>query len=618
MDNPILFEQLDRAIDALLATDSLGLRGDGAAPDAEVAPLIPIADQLRGLPSNDFKLRLKADLERSAKMASTSTATQASTSATRQPARESFPRPEGYRTITPYLTVKNAEGLLDFVKQTFRPSVLEEVKGPGGRLHAEVRIGNSQVMMGSSPDGPWFPTSLHVRVDKVDEVYERALAAGAKSAHGPREMNYGERAATVIDASGNNWYLATPHAGKTHWLPEMSDVTVYLHPRSSADLIDFAKHAFGAEEIERHADGGVVHHAKIRVGDSVLEMGDGQGENDSMPTMLYMYVQDVDAAYDRAVGAGATSVAAPAEMPYGDYVGSVADPFGNRWYMASPTRAHRPARASQKQPPAASATESKVSYIRPGFRTLTPYLLVNGAAQEIEFMKNGLGATETFRVPVGDRIMHAQMQLGAAVVELSDATAEFPARPMVNIFYVTDPDAAYARALAGGGTSMYPVSTKPWGDRDGVVVSPGGVVWCLSTRGGGDHLTADTPPIVSGFSVNGAPAYIEFMKRAFGAEEIFTHRTPDGIVMHSRLRIGNSELGGGELAAFGGHHRRECPFLMHMYIPDVDAVYANALAAGATSVRGLEDAPYGDRTATVLDPFGNLWSLATHVRDVKF
>jgi PhnB protein len=55
-----------------------------------------------------------------------------------------------------------------------------------------------------------------------------------------------------------------------------------------------------------------------------------------------------------------------------------------------------------------------------------------------------------------------------------------------------------------------------------------------------------------------------------------------------------------------------------MYVPDTEAVYAKALSAGATTIRGLEDAPYGDRTATVQDPFGNLWSLATHVRDVKF
>ena len=617
MDNPRLFEQLDRAIDALLAADSLQLRGDGAAPDTEVAALIPLAEDLRALPREDFKAQLKADLERSAKMATPGT--QASTSATQRPTRESLPRPEGYRTITPYLTVQNAEQLLDFVKRTFRATVLEEVKGPAGRFHAEVRIGDSSLMMGSSPSGPWFPTSLHVRVDKVDEVYERAVGAGAKSVHGPQEMEYGERAATVIDASGNNWYLATPHPGKTHWLPEMSDVTVYLHPKSSDALFDFANRAFGAEEIERHADGGVVHHAKVRVGDSILEMGDTHGEHDSMPTMFYLYVPDVDAAYDRAVGAGATSVAAPAEMPYGDYVGSVADPFGNRWYMASPTRAHRPERVVQQSSTsqaAATGAASKVSYIRPGFRTLTPYMLVNGAAREIEFLKTGLGAEEKFRVPVGDRIMHAQLQIGDAVVELADANAQFPARAMMNILYVPDPDAAYERAIAGGGASMYPVSTKPWGDRDGVVTSPGGVIWCLSNRGDGEHITADTPSLVPGFIVKGARGYIDFMKRAFGAEEMFTHQAPDGTVIHSRVRIGDSVLGGGELTTAGPHERKAVPFLMHVYVPDVDAVYANALSAGASSVRGLEDAPYGDRTATVLDPYGNLWSLATHIRDV--
>jgi PhnB protein len=637
MDNPRLFEQLDNLIEALVVASTGSSRWNGdydpvivtkTADDKlftsvdlepEAAELAYAARELLSLPREDFKTRLKADLERRAKMASP--ATQASTSTTQRTTHESLPRPEGYRTITPYLTVQNAEQLLDFVRQTFRATVLEEVKGPAGRLHAEVRIGDSPLMMGSSPSGPWFPTSLHVRVDKVDEVYERAVAAGAKSVHGPQEMEYGERAATVIDACGNNWYLATPNA-KTHWLPEMSDVTVYLHPRSSDALFDFAKRAFGAEEIERHAGGGVVHHAKIRVGDSVLEMGDAHGDHDSMPTMFYLYVPDVDAAYDRAVGAGATSVDAPAAMPYGDYVGSVADPFGNRWYMAAPTRAHRPERAAQQHPSApvaSSSTEpSKVSYIRPGFRTLTPYLLVDGAAQEIEFLKNGLGATEKFRVPAGERIMHAQMQIGDAVVELADANAQFPARAMMNILYVPDPDAAYARSLAGGGTSMYPVSTKPWGDRDGVVVSPGGVIWCLSNRGAGEHITADTPSLVPGFIVKDAVGYIEFMKRAFGAEEMFSHKAPDGTVIHSRVRIGNSVLGGGELVSGGPHERKEVPFLMHVYVPDVDAVYANALAAGATTVRDLEDAPYGDRTASVADPYGNLWSLATHIRDVRF
>jgi PhnB protein len=81
-----------------------------------------------------------------------------------------------------------------------------------------------------------------------------------------------------------------------------------------------------------------------------------------------------------------------------------------------------------------------------------------------------------------------------------------------------------------------------------------------------------------------------------------------------RLRVGNSILSGGEV-----HGKfQAAPFLLHMYVPDTDAVYANALRHGATTIRGLEDAPYGDRTASVQDPFGNLWSLATHIKDVKF
>ena len=60
------------------------------------------------------------------------------------------------------------------------------------------------------------------------------------------------------------------------------------------------------------------------------------------------------------------------------------------------------------------------------------------------------------------------------------------------------------------------------------------------------------------------------------------------------------------------------PFHMHMYVPDVDAVYARAVEAGAKTLRAPKDEPYGDRAATVEDAFGNFWSFATHIKDVKF
>jgi PhnB protein len=300
-------------------------------------------------------------------------------------------------------------------------------------------------------------------------------------------------------------------------------------------------------------------------------------------------------------------------LPYGDYVGSVDDPFGNRWYMSAHLHEPKQKPAVTPQPPADS---SAVSYIRKGFRTLTPYLLVPGAAKEIEFLKSALGAEELFRVarPGSDAVMHAEIRIGDSIVELADATAEFPARASVNVLYVPDVDATYARAIAAGAHSISTPALKPFGDRDAGFTGPGGVTWWISSRGPGEHITPDTPSLVPMFTVRGADQYIEFLKNAFGAEVAFLHDDPNGVVHHARIRIGNSIIGGGE--AHGPY--QSAPFLMHMYIPNIDDVYANALKAGATSVRGLEDAPYGDRTGTVQDPAGNLWSLATHIRDVKF
>jgi uncharacterized glyoxalase superfamily protein PhnB len=592
MDDQRLNEQLDRVIQSLLTKPATSLRSDGAGVDAEVIPLVAIAEDLRALPREEFKSQLKSELERSAKMTTTAT----KTVAVEQRAEETTPKHETYRTITPYLSVQDAPALLEFVQRAFGAKVVERETTPSGGMHAEVRIGNASVMMGGAPKskGPWFPAAIHLKVDAVDQVYARALEAGATSLHAPRDQDYGERGASVKDSNGNLWYLATPQ-GETHWLPEMADATIYMHPKSSVDVIEFAKRAFGAEEIMREASGGVVHHAKIKIGDSVLEMGDAHGETQPMATMFYLHVQDVNEWYDRALRGGATSLGAPALAPYGDYVGSVSDPFGNRWYMAS-------------APP-------KVNYIRKGFRTLTPYLIVSGAAREIEFMKAGLGATEIFRVPGGsDRIMHAEVRIGDAVVELADATPEFPARASVNILYVSDPDAAYARALAAGATSVSEPLDRPFGDRQGLVKSPGGEMWGISSRGRGEHITKDMPSLVPLFTVKNATAYVDFLRRAFGAVGVFEHKSESGVLIHSRLRIGDSILAGGE-----GHGEvQSAPFLMHMYVPNVDAVYAKALEAGATVVQALNNAPYGDRMGTVQDPAGNMWSLATHVKDVKF
>lgn len=115
-------------------------------------------------------------------------------------------------------------------------------------------------------------------------------------------------------------------------------VTPYLVVEGAARLIEFAKAAFGAREIERlAAPEGRIGHAELRIGDSVIMLADAHGGRDPMPCMLHVYVDDADATYQRALGAGATSVQAPADQFYGDRSGGVRDPCGNLWWIATHT-----------------------------------------------------------------------------------------------------------------------------------------------------------------------------------------------------------------------------------------------------------------------------------------
>jgi PhnB protein len=617
-----LSEQLDRAVQALLAPVA-GQRGrDGASLDERIAPLARLAQQLRGLPREDFKTRLKAEFEGSTTMASKAvTASEQGTAATTQQEKisgssESY-MPAGYKTITPYLTVANAPGLIDFIKQTFGAEETFRTTGAAGGVHCELRVGNSMLMIGGGTAekpfrGETSPTTLRVYVANCEETYERALAAKATSVMEPQD-SYGERLAAVKDASGNHWYIAFPtYLGDPHYDPNrVQTVQAYLHPAKSGPLIEFLQQAFGAEETGRAASPEqVIWHTTIKIGNSQLEMSDAHGAYQPMPTTFYMYVEDADASYRSALAAGASSVKEPVDQPYGDRVGSVKDPAGNLWYLSThlgAPEAKAPEAATQK--PAAT-----VKYIREGFHTVTPYLLARSATRLLDFLKEGLGAQERFRVPAGERIMHAEVQIGDSIVELSDGSEEFPPRSTMQIVFVDDVDASYRRALDAGATSIYEPVEQVWGDRDAGVQDPSGNNWYLTARRLSAHVPADTPTIVPGFSTRGADRFIDFMKKALGAEEAFMHKSPTGTVIHSRIRIGDSILAVGELRG----DFVAMPFHLHLYVPDVDAVYARTVAAGVKTLRAPKDEPYGDRAATVEDTFGNWWSFATHIKDVKF
>lgn len=120
------------------------------------------------------------------------------------------PIPDGYHSVTPYLMVENAGKLIDFLKQAFGATETERVSRPdGGVMHAEVRIGNSPVMMGEPMGRPAMPAGLYLYVEDVDAIYAQALAAGATSLMAPADQFYGDRSGGVTDPAGNTWWIAT-------------------------------------------------------------------------------------------------------------------------------------------------------------------------------------------------------------------------------------------------------------------------------------------------------------------------------------------------------------------------------------------------------------------------
>jgi PhnB protein len=251
--------------------------------------------------------------------------------------------PRGFRTLQPYMIAANGEALLQFAKQVFGAEETFRSIGSAGGIHAEVRIGDTMLIMGGGIPGRESQakpnaTALHVYVEDTDAVYAKALEAGAISLAPPQDHEYGERGAGVKDEAGNFWYIAT-HKGESYVPKGLHHVNVYMHPRRAEPLIAFLKKAFGAEEIAKYASpDGVVHHAEIRVGDAVLEMGEAQGPYQPMESMLYLYMPDVDAVYHRALLAGAKPVQEPANQAWGDRGASVVDAFGNTWYIATPIR----------------------------------------------------------------------------------------------------------------------------------------------------------------------------------------------------------------------------------------------------------------------------------------
>ena len=316
-DEP-LSDRVDRLIDALVARED----ATAALGDVETATLARVVAELRHYPRREFTTRLRAQLEGRTRMTGAVAARNVRA---------------GFTSVTPYVWVPD-RGFADFVVRVFDAVETSATDNPGHGMHRELRIGSSMLMIGETGEhsgtAPPRPVAFHVFVEDADAVFARALNAGGTSLGEPADRPYGERSGFIRDAYGNRWYIATS-LGPSAVPKELRTITPFLHAQNVGEYIGFLARAFGAVEEARHEiPGHGVPYARVRIGDAAVEMG---GPADPMPGAYFLYVDDADAVYARALAAGASSLSAPADRPTGDRIAFVADPLGNHWYIAQST-----------------------------------------------------------------------------------------------------------------------------------------------------------------------------------------------------------------------------------------------------------------------------------------
>jgi PhnB protein len=335
LPNRSLFDQLDNAIEAMLARP----KGQAVSPREDLDPaagsLLRIARGLRDLPRENFKVILRTNLKRSSQMENA--AKQAKSS---DASKQAESAPAGFHTIAPYIIVPRAGEFIEFLKNAFGGVERFRVgREPGSQLimHAEVSIGNSTIELADANENyPPAPTAIHLYVDDADSVFAQAIEAGATSIYKVGDHVSGDRQGAVRDPFGNLWYIAMIQG----WTPGpegVPSIQPYLHLRGSEKMIPFLESAFGGVvqgHVPRSPEGHVLH-ATVQIGDNTLELDEAHGEFRPMPCHLHLHIDDADAMYARAIRAGATSIDPPSNKPYGRS-GGVKDPFGNSWYMTSP------------------------------------------------------------------------------------------------------------------------------------------------------------------------------------------------------------------------------------------------------------------------------------------
>jgi PhnB protein len=244
-------------------------------------------------------------------------------------------------------------------------------------------------------------------------------------------------------------------------------------------------------------------------------------------------------------------------------------------------------------------------------QTLTAYPVVQDVPALIAFLGRVFGATEKLRAIGSAGGYHTEVQIGDSVLMIGgggpDVAWKGEARPMAFHIYVPDTDATYQLALDGGAESLQAPADQHWGERTANVKDPSGNRWYIATFKGENYFSDGAPTIQPYLQPLHAEPVIAFLTSAFGAIELGRAATPDGAILHTTLKIGNSSI---ELSDASGIYQ-PMPGMFYLYVADVDATYGRALDSGAESLSAPADQPYGDRSGSVKDVAGNTWYIAS-------
>ena len=240
-------------------------------------------------------------------------------------------------------------------------------------------------------------------------------------------------------------------------------------------------------------------------------------------------------------------------------------------------------------------------HLREGFTTVTPYVWVPDRGF-VDFLVRVFDAVETRVADNPGHGIHREMRIGSSMMMIGESgEPNRPSRPIALHVFVDDADATFAKAIAAGGTSIGDPADRPYGERSGFIRDPYGNSWYIATPLGPEslahHLRSVTPYLLS----RDVRGYIEFLVRAFGAvEEVVVGDGSD--IPYARARIGNAAVEFGSADPMPGSY--------FLYVADPDAVYEQAVAAGAKALAPPADVPSGLRIGFVEDLLGNQWYIA--------